>query len=92
MKQYLGDGVYAEFDNQALNIILTTEDGIKATNTIVLEPDVLDNLGTFVKRAVYKRNGIQSLERGEVDPRDQDTHVTQILTIDRSHYGSVTRN
>lgn len=34
-KQYIGDGVYAEFDGWAL--LLTTENGIEATNTIVLE-------------------------------------------------------
>ena len=37
-KRYLGDGVYVEFDGYAL--VLTAENGIEATNTIVLEPDV----------------------------------------------------
>jgi hypothetical protein len=39
-KAYIGDGVYAEVD--ALNrIILTTEDGIAISNTVILEPEVL---------------------------------------------------
>lgn len=37
-KIYLGDAVYAEHDGFA--VILTTENGIEATNTIVLEPEV----------------------------------------------------
>lgn len=39
MKRYLGDAVYFEFDG--FNVILTTEDGIRATNTIVMEPEVV---------------------------------------------------
>ena len=39
-KIYLGDAVYAEFDGH--DITLTTEDGINTTNTIILEPTVVD--------------------------------------------------
>lgn len=42
LKRYIGDGVYADFDG--CNIILTVENGIRATNTIYLEPGVLDAL------------------------------------------------
>ena len=38
-KQYLGDGVYADFDGWS--IVLTTENGVKATNTIYLEESVV---------------------------------------------------
>jgi hypothetical protein len=38
MKTYLGDAVYLEFiDGRA---VLTTENGLRATNTIFLEPEV----------------------------------------------------
>lgn len=47
MKQYLGDGVYIEFDGYSL--ILTTENGIEVTNTIYLEPDVYHALLVYVK-------------------------------------------
>lgn len=47
-KEYLGDGVYAEFDGYS--IVLTTEDGISATNTIVLEPEVYTHLFDYVQR------------------------------------------
>ena len=47
-KQYLGDGVYVDFDGFALT--LTTENGIVATNTIVLEPEVFDSLSRYVER------------------------------------------
>jgi len=39
-RAYLGDGVYAYVDDFG-GVVLTTEDGVKATNTIILEPDVL---------------------------------------------------
>lgn len=53
MKEYLGDGVYAEIGG-AGDIVLTTEDGIRATNTIFLEPLVYRNLVDFVSRAKRK--------------------------------------
>ena len=48
MKTYLGDGCYADFDGYSY--VLTTEDGIRTTNTIVLEPEVLVALQIFVMR------------------------------------------
>jgi len=45
-KQYLGDGVYVDFDGFAL--VLTTENGIETTNTIVLEPEVYSALLAYV--------------------------------------------
>ena len=48
MKDYLGDSVYAEFDGHG--IVLTTENGLGASNTIVLEPEVLHALNNFVER------------------------------------------
>jgi hypothetical protein len=45
-KEYLGDAVYVEFDGYGLR--LTTEDGIRATNTIVLEPEVYEALVRYV--------------------------------------------
>lgn len=38
-KVYIGDSVYANYDGYA--VILTTENGFGASNTIVLEPEVL---------------------------------------------------
>lgn len=48
MKQYLGDGVYAKYDGFA--VVLTTEDGVRVTNTVVLEPEVYGALVKFVER------------------------------------------
>jgi hypothetical protein len=48
MKQYLGDGVYAESGGYA--IILTTEDGINVTNTIMLDPEVYVALLAWVEK------------------------------------------
>lgn len=42
---YLGDAVYAEFDAAIEgDVLLTTEGGYGATNTIYLEPRVIDSL------------------------------------------------
>ena len=49
MKEYLGDAVYAEYTDRGIE--LTTEDGIRVTNRIFLEPEVLHALISFAKRA-----------------------------------------
>jgi hypothetical protein len=45
-KTYLGDGVYATSDERGT--ILTTENGWRVTNTIVLESEVMDALLKFL--------------------------------------------
>jgi hypothetical protein len=47
-KEYLGDGAYVNFDGYSL--ILTAENGIRATDTIVLEPNVWLALVAYVER------------------------------------------
>lgn len=49
-KEYLGDGVYVAPDGFG-GLLLTTEDGIRATNTIVLEPEVYNALLRYVQIA-----------------------------------------
>lgn len=44
-KQYLGDSVYVDFDGYG--ITLTTENGMGASNTIYLEPQVLAALEDY---------------------------------------------
>lgn len=51
-KTYLGDGVYADFDGYV--IVLTTENGLCATNRIVLEPEVCEALVTYMKRVQHR--------------------------------------
>ena len=46
-KQYLGDGVYADFDGH--HIQLTTENGVDTTNQIALEPEVMTALERYAK-------------------------------------------
>ena len=46
-KVYLGDAVYAEFDD--FGVVLTTEDGVSVTNKIVLEPEVIRAFEKYVE-------------------------------------------
>jgi hypothetical protein len=62
MKTYLGDSVYAEFDG--FGIVLTTENGMGASNTILLEPDVLRALNEFVER--IKQQSPQNEHQGKI--------------------------
>jgi hypothetical protein len=48
LKTYLGDGVFADYDGFAL--VLTTEDGVRTTNRIVLEPAVYAQVVEYVRR------------------------------------------
>jgi len=48
MKEYLGDGVYVDFDGH--QYVLTAENGISATNTIYLEPEVYEAFVAYTKR------------------------------------------
>lgn len=45
-KQYLGDGVYVGFDGFVL--VLSAENGVHATDTIYLEPQVLESLVLYI--------------------------------------------
>lgn len=53
-RTYLGDGVYVGHDGYGL--VLTTEDGIRETNRIVLEPDVYRALVAYVE-ALGRKEG-----------------------------------
>lgn len=48
MKEYLGDSVYAQVDPLG-RIVLTTENGLGPSNTIVLEPEVLEEFLGYVR-------------------------------------------
>lgn len=50
MKEYLGDSVYADFDGY--HVILTTENGYGPSNTIALEPPVINALNQYVLRCL----------------------------------------
>lgn len=49
-KRYIGDGVYAEWDDAWLDqLILYTDNGIAITNKIYLEPEVIENLLRYLQ-------------------------------------------
>jgi len=45
-KRYLGDGVYVHRDGY--QVVLTTTDGVRTTNTVYLEPEVVDALLAYL--------------------------------------------
>ncbi len=47
-KEYLGDAVYARIDKFG-DLVLTTEDGERATNTIILEPQIIQALDVYLE-------------------------------------------
>lgn len=63
-KNYLGDAVYADFDGW--RVILTTENGISTSNTIVLEPEVFDALNRYVEM-LKRRENMQDIPDAECD-------------------------
>ena len=50
MKVYLGDSVYAETGSFVGEIILTTDNGEGPSNTICMEPQVIEAFQQFAKR------------------------------------------
>lgn len=56
-KRYLGDAVYVDFDGHGFQ--LTTENGIRATNVIILEPETLAALNRYAEavRAELSKRG-----------------------------------
>jgi len=52
-KEYLGDAVYAQHDG--FHLWLTTEDGVRVTNRIALEPPVLQRLDEY-RAALQQRS------------------------------------
>lgn len=49
-KEYLGDGVYIDFNGQ--NIVLTTENGLTQTNIIFLEWELVEKFKDYVNRTL----------------------------------------
>ena len=65
MKTYLGDGVTVEWGGMGL--VITTSDGRRVTNTIVLEPSTYNALLAFVSelRARVKATAPRKAAQGE---------------------------
>jgi len=60
-KIYLGDGAFVHFDGFAF--VLTTSNGLYDTNIIVLEPEMISKLQSFVT-AVYEAKRTSSSNIG----------------------------
>lgn len=51
--QYLGDGLYVDFDGYQIK--LYAHDGMRATNTVYLEPRVLGRFLEYVEELKHNR-------------------------------------
>lgn len=69
-RYYLGDAVYVDHDERGL--VLTTENGIEATNTIVLEPEVWAALVQYVR----------PLEGTETVEEERDRYLTKLNLLE----------
>lgn len=80
-KHYLGDGAYVQFDGW--HVVLTTENGISTTNTVCLDPHVLENFEAYVKRLkeqIYearKRQSSTQASQEESQP-EPDGHSQEV--------------
>ena len=52
-KSYLGDSVYVDINIDG-QLVLTTENGMGASNTIYLEPEVYQALVSYVNRVMVE--------------------------------------
>jgi len=73
-KIYLGDAVYADFDDDYL--VLTTENGYEATNTIYLEPEVWRAL----KEYMVASEKIPEVRLEDISPNDKVKRGDIIVT------------
>ena len=55
-KEYLGDGVYADYDPSGDQIKLTSEDGIRVQNVIYIDSWVQSKLMHYIKRVGAKND------------------------------------
>lgn len=58
---YLGDGVYARYENYYVILTTVSHDEADATNIIYLEAEVLDNLNRWLKR-LFESNQLGNQE------------------------------
>ena len=87
-KAYLGNGVYVDFDGY--HIVLTTNNGIRATNTIYLEPEVYKALTDYVKRVkdeIDRKTTERVPERKKIKDMEEEPIFTDCEVCGRKlHY------
>lgn len=54
-REFLGDGVYVDFDGY--HLVLQVENGISVTAEIFIEPEVFENFCSYVERLHKKLGG-----------------------------------
>jgi hypothetical protein len=75
-KRYIGDGVYVCFDG--FNHWLTTEDGVRVTNEICLELEILNSLMKYLeqwrRRDMNREKLLEWLQEQLTNARDEQEH------------------
>ena len=73
MKDYIGDGVYVEFDGFGIELRANSPD---SPHVIYLEPQVLEALNRFAKRCAAQQS-VQLTQRPTTNESTNKTHPTQ---------------
>lgn len=79
-KVYLGDSVYAE--QHEWGLVLTTENGMGASNTIVLEPEVFASMIEFSMR---DSDAELQVKKDCEQWRQRDDHIRQVIREAMEH-------
>jgi len=73
-KEYLGDGVYIQHDDQTGQLVLTAENGVCVMNIIYLEPEVMDRLLDYHKRTIELCKRLNAEQQGTVEQSTNGSH------------------
>lgn len=61
-KEYMGDGIYADWNENSRELILTTENGMEVTNTITIELEYWINISRFMLKIIERHPRMKELE------------------------------
>lgn len=62
-KLYIGDGIYIQQGSYLGEFILTTENSIEVTNTIILENQMIESIVAYTKQAYHEWSNLTEKEK-----------------------------
>ena len=72
-KSYLGDSVWAEFDVVRDRVVLTTENGYRPSNRVVIEREVWEALLVYMEHTPFT-HGTETVQTGEPQKLEPVVH------------------